>query len=106
MGKPGELRERVVIEKATRAADGQGGSTTVWSSSATVYAQVNPLTAREAFFQGQEEHQVTHQVVIRKRSLKPEENYRFNFGGRLLSIVGEKWPSKFGREYSEYTAIE
>lgn len=106
MGKPGRLREQITIEAATRAADGQGGSTLTWATHASVFALVEPLSVKESFSQGAEQNQGTHSVVIRRRSLTPAQDYRFDFGGRLLSIVGELWPSSFGRDYSEYKVTE
>ena len=46
--RAGDLNRRVTIRRQERAADGQGGYTTVWTDIATISAQVEGLAGRES----------------------------------------------------------
>ena len=42
----GDLDQRITIEKKSMARDGAGGATATWSTRATVWAKVEPMTGR------------------------------------------------------------
>jgi len=85
----GKLRERVTIEQPTRASDGQGGYTETWSTLATVWAAIKPVTARETYFGHKLEHRVTHKITIRYRS-DIAIQMRIAQGTRYFQIHGYK----------------
>jgi SPP1 family predicted phage head-tail adaptor len=61
----GKLSHRVTIQTATVAADGAGNRTETWSTHATVWAAVEPVTGRE-FIEGfRTNAEITHRVRIR-----------------------------------------
>lgn len=45
--RAGDLRERVIVQRATTTADTQGGRTTTWSALATVPASVVPWETQQ-----------------------------------------------------------
>lgn len=63
--KAGSLRHRVVVEQKTATADGYGGSTLAWTTFATVWAAIEPVSGREYFQAQQFQAAVTHKVTIR-----------------------------------------
>lgn len=62
---PGDLRESVTIQQATRTADSAGGFTETWSTFAAVYASVEPLLGRTKWMAEQAMSEVTAKVRIR-----------------------------------------
>ncbi len=65
----GKLRHRIVIQQATEAQDGYGEPGLSWSTWATVYARVEPLSGREYFNSPADQTlaEVTHRITIRYR---------------------------------------
>lgn len=64
--RAGALRHRLTIQAATAAPPGTYGEQALtWSTYATVWGKVEPLSAHESFNAGREEHTVTHIIVIR-----------------------------------------
>lgn len=45
--RPGELDQRIIIERESLADDGMGGSTSVWSTHITRWALVRPASGSE-----------------------------------------------------------
>ncbi len=66
----GKLRHRVVIQENTPTRDSYGDEVDSWSTWATVWGAVEPLTGREAFSAGANQRlaEVTHRIRIRYRS--------------------------------------
>ncbi len=82
----GKLRHRVTVEQPTASSDGYGGSTVSWTTFATAWAAVEPLSGREYFQAQQAQAAVTHKVTMRYLSgVTPR--MRVKHGSRLLTIV-------------------
>jgi SPP1 family predicted phage head-tail adaptor len=64
---PGWLRHRVTVEVAAGASDAAGGESRTWSTSATLWARIEPLTAEEKTVAAHLAGLVTHKVTIRWR---------------------------------------
>ncbi len=64
----GRLDERITVQNRTDTADGSGGYSSSWGALATAWALVEELSARERYFAGKVEHNVTHRVVMRYRT--------------------------------------
>jgi head-tail adaptor len=63
----GTMRHAVVLQEVTEATGAGGGVLTrTWSTVATVYAAVRPLTGRELLQHGVPKAGITHRVTIRK----------------------------------------
>ncbi|MDZ7809199.1 MAG: phage head closure protein [Arhodomonas sp.] len=85
--RAGKLNKRVALQEPSRVADGRGGYTTTWSTVATVWAQVHPLSPDERVAAAQMQAQLTHRVTIRYRD-GITAAMRVLYGTRALSIVG------------------
>jgi len=81
----GKLNKRVIIEQVARATDAIGGSTETFTTFATVWAQIKPLTGNERFFSQRVEPNVTHMLKIRHRTGVTTE-MRIKFGTRIFEI--------------------
>ena len=64
----GELRTRVTIQSEVQVADSGGGAYHAWSTVATTWAKVEPLSGRELLQAEQLQSEVTHLITIRYRS--------------------------------------
>lgn len=64
----GALRERVIIQQRTSTPDGQGGRDVVWSTLATTWAMVEPLTGTERLQAGAETSVLSHRITMRYRA--------------------------------------
>ena len=85
--RPGRLRHRVVIQRATDAIDQYGDQTKTWASLATVWAAVEPLNGREFFAAAQTQSQVSTRITIRPlidQTITPKD--RVKFGSRYFDI--------------------
>jgi SPP1 family predicted phage head-tail adaptor len=56
---------RVTLQTCTEALDSYGTPTLTWTTKATVWAQIEPLSARELFAARQVQATTTHQIRIR-----------------------------------------
>lgn len=62
------MDKRVSIQAVTQTSDGQGGFTESWTTSATVWASIEPLKGWERMQAMQVQTPVTHKLVMRYRS--------------------------------------
>jgi SPP1 family predicted phage head-tail adaptor len=85
--KAGSLRHRIVIEQVARAGDGVGGSVETWSTFATVWAKVSPVSAGQQLWAESLRHKITHRVLLRYLS-GVASDMRISFDGRTLQITG------------------
>jgi len=63
----GQLRDRVTIQQQTTVADTQGGRAVTWGTLATVWARVEPLSAREQLQSASLGSRVSYRATIRQR---------------------------------------
>ncbi len=81
----GDLRNRMVLEREQRSADGGGGAAVNWQFVATVWAAVKPLSGREKDRYHSLEATLSHRVVLRYRAgVSP--GMRLRMGARLFDI--------------------
>lgn len=85
----GDLDQRITIEKKTMARDGAGGATATWSTRATVWAGMKPLTGRERENAMRNEATSKYLVVIRYRS-DISDTDRISWRGRYLNITFQR----------------
>ncbi len=83
----GKLRQRIIIQQKTDTPDGQGGCDSTWSTFATRWARVKPVSAKERSFAKKLEHNITHIVTIRHLS-GVLTNMRVLHDSRILQIHG------------------
>ena len=84
--KAGELRSTVDLQSLTTASDGQGGVTETWTTDDTFAAKVDPLSAQEVYWAGQQDGGETHKITLRYNSAITNKK-RFLFGTRILRIT-------------------
>lgn len=86
--RAGTLRHRVVLERKTGTTqDTNGEHHPVWSTLATLWASVEPVTARESEFAKGFAATVSHTVRLRYRADVGTDD-RLRFRGRYLTING------------------
>lgn len=92
--RAGRLRHRVTLQSPAGSRDALGERTTTWTSVATVWADVEPLTARELFVASQAQSSVTQRVTIRHSATVAAVTgaWRVLFGSRVLVVDGVRNP--------------
>jgi SPP1 family predicted phage head-tail adaptor len=93
---PGAFRTELVLEAAVALPDGAGGHEEDWQEEATVFARIEPVSARERFGADQRLERVTHRVTLRRRE-GLAAGMRFRRGTRSLLIVSVHDPDETGR---------
>ncbi|MFU0506647.1 phage head closure protein [Pseudaminobacter sp. NGMCC 1.201702] len=93
---PGRLRHELTVEECTYLPDSFGGHTETWVEIATLFAMIEPISARSVFGAGQSLETVTHRVTIRWRD-GVRSGMRFRKQGRVFSIVTTHDPDESGR---------
>lgn len=81
----GSLRRRVTLQAETRVSDEAGGYTVGWSNVATVWAEIVPVSGREAYGARRLEGRVTHRVRMRFRPFVTT-SMRIAHEGRVFNI--------------------
>ena len=82
---PGALSARLVLERPVETPDGQGGVAQSVSALATLWARIEPVSARAEEAAGTLPVTVTHRIWFRRRS-DISGGMRLRKGARLFSI--------------------
>ena len=83
---PGQLSRRLVLEAPTESDDGAGGVTRIFSTVATLWASVEPVSARSAVVTDALGAIITHRIRIRYGAdITPR--HRFRDGETVFRIV-------------------
>ncbi|HEL3822504.1 TPA: phage head closure protein [Stenotrophomonas maltophilia] len=94
----GKLRHRVLIQQQVTTRDNDGVEQTAWVDVATVWASVEPLSAREFIQSGQTQSAVTARITMRYRDgLSP--SMRLVHRGEIFNIAGLLPDKVSGLEY-------
>jgi len=84
--RAGKLRHRVIFKASSAVKDGYGAETLTWTTYATVWAAIEPISGREMIQADQMQAETTIRVRVRyNASVEPE--HRIYFGTRVLEIV-------------------
>ena len=84
--KSGELRHRIVLQYPKRTPDSYSSQDTTWTTTATVWAAVWPLSARILIENQRRELEATHRFRIRYRA-NINQDMRIQFKGKNYQIV-------------------
>ena len=96
--KIGLLRHRVEIQQATRTQDSYGDAIETWSTIATVWASVEPISGRELWQAQQAQADVTHTITIRVDSSTPIlPEHRVKWGSRIFHVESALTIEEVGR---------
>jgi SPP1 family predicted phage head-tail adaptor len=82
----GELTRRLVLQQPVGTPDGAGGVTRAYAPVTTLWASVEPISARGVVVAGAPGATVTHRISIRWRS-DVTTRYRLVDGARVYRIV-------------------
>lgn len=94
----GKLRHRVRIERQTTTLDSFGQQSTGWTLVATVWAAVEPLSAREMIAASQVQSSVTARITIRYMAGLLASD-RIVFRGKTYNIAGVLPDAESGLEH-------
>ncbi|TMI99422.1 MAG: head-tail adaptor protein [Alphaproteobacteria bacterium] len=83
---PGELNRRLVLEAPVESADGAGGVARTYAEVMTLWASVEPVSARGAVVADAPGATVTHRIVTRRRT-GVTTRHRFVEGAIVYRIV-------------------
>ena len=83
---PGELNRRLVLEAPVESADGVGGVTRSYPAAMTLWASVEPVSARGAVIADAPGATVTHRIVVRRHAAVTTR-HRFIDGSVVYRIV-------------------
>jgi SPP1 family predicted phage head-tail adaptor len=86
MTDPGQLNRRLTLEAPAESADGSGGVTRSYEAIATLWASVEPVSARADVAADALGASITHRVRIRF-STDITLRHRFRDGDRIYRIV-------------------
>lgn len=93
---PGRLRTELALEQASLASDGMGGHVETWTTLATIFARVEPVSAKSVFGADQAIETVTHRITIRRRD-DVRSGMRLTGPGRIFEITTVHDPDENGR---------
>ena len=97
--RPGEMRERITIQKPTESdPDSYGATMDTWSDLFKVHAKVETETAREAFFGAQVQPEAAISIGMYYRT-GIDSTMRVLVDGRTLSIDGVSSDPRKTRTY-------
>ena len=86
------LSTELVLEAPERTTDTGGGVSVVWTPVGTVWAELEPASAREGLAGGREVSRVTHKITVRSAPAnsprRPKPDCRFRAGRRIFAIRG------------------
>ena len=103
----GRLRHSVIVQSPGGTRDAVGDVIDSWTSVATVWASVEPLSGREALIAAQLHASTTHKITIRwDTSLAAlAATWRILWGARVFDIVEPRNPDERNRTW-ELICIE
>lgn len=81
----GKLRHKVCLQSCSTSKDSYGEDIKTWTSFATAWAAIEPLTGRELFMAQQVSAETTIRITIRHNSTVAEA-HRVVFGTRTFEI--------------------
>lgn len=93
---PGLLDARLVLERPVATPDGQGGVTVSFSAVATLWARIEPVSARADETAGAMRAVVTHRIRLRRRG-DLAGGMRLRKGTRLFALRAFRDPDETGR---------
>ena len=104
MTEIGELNRRLTLQAPVETADDAGGVTRTFTDAATLWAKVEPVSARYDIVAAGEGATVTHRITIRPRA-DITTQHRFVEGARIYQVVAVR-DEDAGRRFSVIHAEE
>jgi len=95
----GRLRHRVTLQSRLVVQDEETGAPIdAWSTEATVWAAIEPLSVRDFIGAESRQSQVTGRIILRPVA-GMDETWRVTHGGKVYQIVGILPDQDSGEEY-------
>lgn len=79
--------KRLTLQEESKTSDGRGGNTVTWVDVVTVWAALEPVSAKERYASEQVQRETTHRIQIRYRT-GVHSGMRAKHGNRIFSITG------------------
>lgn len=96
----GALCHRVSIQQRGATVDGYGQQVTTWTTVASAWAKIEPLTGREQLAAAELRASVSHKITMRYRSIfanpQTAAQYRLVYGSRYFDITASLNPEERG----------
>jgi len=86
--RAGPLKNRLAFQGALETTAVNGERSKIWTTRATVWGSVEPLSSRELLTGQQVAPRATHKIVIRGGGVQPSTRERVLFGTRIFHIEG------------------
>lgn len=90
MIRTGTLRKRVQIQQRATTQDTFGQQSTTWTTLATVWADIEALSGREAMAAQAANVDISHTITVRYQSIfaqpKIVATYRVLYNGRIFNV--------------------
>ena len=83
--KAGSLRHKIILEQRATTRTSMGGVADTWTTLATVWGSIRPVSGREPLVGDSITAELTHTIRIRYRSDVTPKN-RVKFGTRIFEI--------------------
>ncbi|MDC7787594.1 phage head closure protein [Rhodoplanes sp. TEM] len=93
---PGRLRRRLVLEAPAETADGAGGVLRTYAPVATLWAAVEPRSARAAVEADGDGAAITHRILLRAGPAIGTR-HRFRLGTRVFRVLAVRDHDPAGR---------
>jgi SPP1 family predicted phage head-tail adaptor len=87
IAKIGKFRHRVEIQSYSQAADAEGQIARSWSTAATVWGRVNPISGNERVAADQIKSKLSHRITIRKYEGTWTGQMRIKYDGKFFNII-------------------
>lgn len=84
MAAIGKLNRRIEIQTFTRTQNSFGEESKSWSTSATVWARIEPSKGKEYFDAQQVKGKTSYKVTIRKTDISTDD--RLKYGSKIFEI--------------------
>lgn len=89
--RSGSLNRRIQIQQRSTSQDTFGDQAQTWTTIATVWGEISPLSGRELMSAQSVQSEITHQITVRYQSIfanpKAVTAYRAVYKGRYFNIT-------------------
>jgi SPP1 family predicted phage head-tail adaptor len=84
--RAGDLRRQITIQQRDATVDSFKQEVVTWTTFATCWAEIDPMSGRELMAAGAQQFEMTHEITIRYRAgVTPA--MRVLYQGRIFNIV-------------------
>lgn len=83
--RAGRLRHRLALQSQTETRDAYGAAVISWTTQATVWGAIEPLSGKEFFAQQQSQNDISVRIVMRYNG-DIDETWRIVSGGKYYAI--------------------